>query len=185
MKKYDHTHKGELSYGDFCHAMIAQDYTDRSKGAKRGGGSFHSGAEGHKDMTHKEKIKYLQHVKALKVTTDQKRRLNSLLHEFAQVFFAKGKENYARKAFNNFDVDNSGTVDCYEFDCALKAGIGVKGMFYCISLFFQIINFFPSLFSFSDAFFFSLFSFFFFACLFVLFLSTILCHQSMTKILNY
>ena len=50
----------------------------------------------------------------------------SLLHEFAQVFFSKGRENYARKAFLNFDVDNSGKVDRYEFACALKGGIGVK-----------------------------------------------------------
>jgi|TARA_B100000780_G_scaffold269494_1_gene228330 Ca2+-binding EF-hand superfamily protein len=65
-------------------------------------------------------------MKDLKVSTDAKRRLNSLLHEFAMVFFSKGKENYARKAFNTFDVDNSGRVDRYEFSCALKAGIGVK-----------------------------------------------------------
>jgi|TARA_B110000091_G_scaffold196570_1_gene224082 Ca2+-binding EF-hand superfamily protein len=52
--------------------------------------------------------------------------ITSLLHEFAQVFFSKGRENYARKAFLNFDVDNSGKVDRYEFACALKGGIGVK-----------------------------------------------------------
>ena len=77
-------------------------------------------------MTHDQKVKYLEHMKALKVATDQKRRLNQLLHEFAMVFFSKGRENYARKAFNTFDVDNSGRVDRYEFACALKAGIGVK-----------------------------------------------------------
>ena len=125
MKKYDHDHDGEISYGEFCSAMIAQDYTDRSKGAQRKA-SFHSGADGHEDMTLDQKVQYLEHMKALKVSTDAKRRLNSLLHEFAQVFFSKGRENYARKAFLTFDVDNSGQVDRYEFACALKAGIGVK-----------------------------------------------------------
>ena len=54
MKKYDHDHDGEISYGEFCHAMIANDYTDRSKGPQRRA-SFHAGAEGHLDMTHDEK----------------------------------------------------------------------------------------------------------------------------------
>jgi Ca2+-binding EF-hand superfamily protein len=125
MKKYDHDHDGEISYGEFCSAMIASDYTDRSKGPSNKG-SFHSGADGHEEMTHDEKLLYLQHMKDLKVSTDKKRRLNSLLHEFAMVFFSKGRENYARKAFMTFDVDNSGRVDRYEFACALKSGIGVK-----------------------------------------------------------
>ena len=76
MKKYDHDHDGEISYGEFCHAMIASDYTDRSKGPQRRA-SFHSGAEGHKDMTHDEKLAYLEHMKALKLKTDIERRLNS------------------------------------------------------------------------------------------------------------
>jgi hypothetical protein len=86
MKKYDHDHDGEISYGEFCSAMIASDYTDRSKGPSNKG-SFHSGADGHEEMTHDEKLLYLQHMKDLKVSTDKKRRLNSLLHEFAMVFF--------------------------------------------------------------------------------------------------
>ena len=76
MKKYDHDHDGEISYGEFCHAMIANDYTDRSKGPQRRA-SFHAGAEGHLDMTHDEKVKYLEQMKSLKVRTDEKRRLNS------------------------------------------------------------------------------------------------------------
>jgi EF-hand domain-containing protein 1 len=75
MKKYDHDHDGEISYGEFCHAMIAQDYTDRSKGAQRKS-SFHSGADGHEEMTHDQKLQYLEHMKALKVSNDQQRRLN-------------------------------------------------------------------------------------------------------------
>ena len=77
MKKYDHDHDGEISYGEFCHAMIAKDYTDRSKGAKRGTkGNYHSGSDNHEEMTLDQKKQYLEHMKALKVSTDQKRRLN-------------------------------------------------------------------------------------------------------------
>ena len=57
--------------------MIAKDYTDRSKGAKRGTkGNYHSGSDNHEEMTLDQKKQYLEHMKALKVSTDQKRRLN-------------------------------------------------------------------------------------------------------------
>ena len=55
MKKYDHDHDGEISYGEFCSAMIAADYTDRSKGGTSKG-QFHDGADGHEEMTLDEKV---------------------------------------------------------------------------------------------------------------------------------
>ena len=55
MKKYDHDHDGEISYGEFCSAMIAADYTDRSKGGTSKG-QFHGGADGHEEMTLDEKV---------------------------------------------------------------------------------------------------------------------------------
>ena len=125
MKKYDHDHDGEISYSEFCTAMIAKDYTDKQS-AGLGKSHFHGGADGHDEMSVEEKTAYMKKMIEEKASKDEARRLTSLLHEFALVFFAKGRENYARKAFMVFDVDNSGKVDRYEFSCALKAGIGVS-----------------------------------------------------------
>ena len=121
MKKYDHDGDGEISYAEFCSAMIAKDYTD---GEGLGRAHFHSGDLEAKDMSKDDAMSYFERMQALKISADRQRRLTSLLHEFALVFFSKGRRT-ARKAFRTFDVDNSGRVDRYEFACALKAGIGV------------------------------------------------------------
>jgi len=121
MRKYDGDGQGEISYAEFCHAMIPKDYVAKGQSAH---GAYNDADTSSFDAAEAEK--YLKHMKKQTADREKTRRLNQLLNEFAAAFFAKGKESDARKAFKNFDVDNSGHVDRYEFSCALKAGVGVK-----------------------------------------------------------
>lgn len=123
MRKYDGDGQGEISYAEFCHAMIPKDYVEKGKSAHS---AYHDSNHDSTSFDADEAAKYLEHMNKQTADREKGRRLNQLLNEFATAFFAKGKESDARKAFKNFDVDNSGYIDRYEFSCALKAGVGVS-----------------------------------------------------------
>ena len=120
MRKYDHDGEGEISYAEFCHAFIPKDYVEAGKSAHS---AYHEASGAHHTF---DAETYLAHMAKQGGNRENDRRINNLLTEFSMAFFSKGKESDARKAFKNFDVDNSGNVDRYEFACALKAGVGVK-----------------------------------------------------------
>ena len=123
MRKYDGDGQGEISYAEFCHAMIPKDYVEKGKSAHA---AYNDSGHDSNSFDAEEAAKYLAHMNKQTADREKGRRLNQLLNEFATAFFSKGKESDARKAFKNFDVDNSGHVDRYEFSCALKAGVGVS-----------------------------------------------------------
>eukprot|EP00949_MAST-11_sp_MAST-11-sp1_P001915 g1915.t1 len=121
MSKYDADGDGEISYAEFCSAMIAKDFTGAN--ATLGEQVYDKGTE--KKMSESEAKKYIERMEQVKRDSERQLRLNKLLTELAVSFFSKGRESDARKAFKSFDVDNSGKVDRYEFACALNSGVGI------------------------------------------------------------
>ena len=73
MRKYDGDGQGEISYAEFCHAMIPKDYVAKGQSAHR---AYNDADTSSFDAAEAEK--YLKHMKKQTADREKTRRLNQL-----------------------------------------------------------------------------------------------------------